>query len=331
MKIDFVVPWVDGSDEKWLKDRINFSSEKIIKNDYRDWDIFKYWFRSIEKYAPWVNKIYFITYGHIPYFLNINHPKIVIIKHEDYIPKQYLPTFSSHTIELNLHRIKNLSENFVYFNDDTFILKPLKENDFFKNNLPKATAIINPVAPSRYDTISNLMINNTGLINQHFKKHKTIKHKPFNWFNYKYGIFNLLNLLFIPWSKFPGFFEDHIPSSFNKKTYETLWEKEFDILDKTCRNKVRNFKVDVNQWLMKNWQIASNNFYPKSKKTGIYITIEKMNDAIKVSKILNSKKYKFLCINDHLKIGDKIKEDEIIEFIKKELENKFYEKSSFEK
>lgn len=331
MKIDFVVPWVDGSDKKWLEDRNNYSDQKILKNDYRDWDIFKYWFRAIEKYTPWVNKIYFITYGHLPDFLNVNHPKIVIIKHEDYIPKKYLPTFSSHVIELNLHRIKDLSDNFVYFNDDTFILKPLKENDFFKNNLPKATAIINPVAPSRYETISNLMINNTGIINQNFKKHKVIKEKPFNWFNYKYGVFNLLNVLFLPWSKFPGFYEDHIPSCFNKKTFQLLWEKEFEILDNTCKNKVRNFKVDVNQWLMKNWQLASNNFYPKAKKTGRYITIEKMEDALLVSKILNKNKYQFLCINDHLKLDDERQENEIINLIKKELEKKFYEKCSFEK
>ena len=32
--------------------------------------------------------------------------KVVWGKHEDYIPKQYLPTFSSHPIELNMHRIR---------------------------------------------------------------------------------------------------------------------------------------------------------------------------------------------------------------------------------
>lgn len=33
---------------------------------YRDWENLKYWFRGVETFAPWVNKVYFITYGHIP-------------------------------------------------------------------------------------------------------------------------------------------------------------------------------------------------------------------------------------------------------------------------
>lgn len=66
----------------------------------------KYWFRGVEKYAPWVHKIYFVTCGQKPDWLNENHDKLVLVNHEDYIPHEYLPTFSSHTIELNFHRIK---------------------------------------------------------------------------------------------------------------------------------------------------------------------------------------------------------------------------------
>jgi hypothetical protein len=57
----------------------------------------------------------------------------MFVKHEDYIPKEYLPTFNANTIELNFHRIKELSEHFVYFNDDTFITNYMNESDFFEN------------------------------------------------------------------------------------------------------------------------------------------------------------------------------------------------------
>ena len=30
---------------------------------YRDYGIFNYWFRMIEKHAPWVNNVYLITNG----------------------------------------------------------------------------------------------------------------------------------------------------------------------------------------------------------------------------------------------------------------------------
>ena len=76
-KIDFVVTWVDGNDEKWQKEKLMYEQLEKKEDDkfdiwnnnkirYRDWDLLRYWFRGIEKNAPWVNKIYFVTYGHIP-------------------------------------------------------------------------------------------------------------------------------------------------------------------------------------------------------------------------------------------------------------------------
>ena len=131
--IDFVIPWVDGSDPAWQKERdakaAQLGSMERCDNRgerYRDWDNLKYWFRGVEKFAPWVHKIYFVTWGHLPEWLDVQHPKLVIVRHEDYIPKEYLPTFNSHTIEWNLHRIHGLSENFVYFNDDIFLLREME-------------------------------------------------------------------------------------------------------------------------------------------------------------------------------------------------------------
>jgi hypothetical protein len=59
----------------------------------------------VEKYAPWVNRVFFITCGQCPPWLNRNHPKLRLVDHKDFIPLEYLPTFNSMTIELNLHRI----------------------------------------------------------------------------------------------------------------------------------------------------------------------------------------------------------------------------------
>ena len=106
------------------------------KNRYRDWKLLKYWFRGVEKYAPWVNKIYFITYGHLPKWLNTENEKLVILKHSDYIPDKYLPTYNSNVIEMNYFRIKELNEKFVNFNDDMFIINDIREEDFFANGLP---------------------------------------------------------------------------------------------------------------------------------------------------------------------------------------------------
>ena len=45
-------------------------------NRYRDWNNLRYWFRGVEKFAPWVRKIHFVTWGHIPDWLDTTNPKI---------------------------------------------------------------------------------------------------------------------------------------------------------------------------------------------------------------------------------------------------------------
>ena len=136
-KIDIVVLWVDGNDEEWLKEKNKYIDNRGDKKDnrFRDCNNLQYVFRGIEKYVPWVNRVFFITWGHLPKWLDVNNKKLEIVKHEEFIPKEYLPTFNSNVIEMNLFRIKNLSSKFVIFNDDLFILKNLKPEDFFENRI----------------------------------------------------------------------------------------------------------------------------------------------------------------------------------------------------
>ena len=170
-KIDFVITWVDGSDEKWkekfCKYKYNGGDARNVR--YRDTDTLKYWFRAVEKYASWVNKIYFITDNQIPEWLNLDNEKLVYVSHKDYIPKEYLPTFSSHTIELNLHRIDSLSEQFVLFNDDVFINDYVNLDDFFVNGLPKDTAVMNPTISLENPPFLVPCVDNM-VINRHFNK-----------------------------------------------------------------------------------------------------------------------------------------------------------------
>ena len=97
--IDFVVLWVDGSDPAWLAEKEKYEPESVLpdggKNRWRDWGLMPYWFRSVEQYAPWVNKVYFVTWGHLPAFLNPEAPKLKIVKHADFMPEEYLPSFNS--------------------------------------------------------------------------------------------------------------------------------------------------------------------------------------------------------------------------------------------
>lgn len=131
--IDFVITWVDGDDPIWQKKFEYFS--KFSEGDkrsvrYRNWDLLRYWFRGVEKYASWVRYVFFVTEGHIPDWINTECTKLKIVKHSDFIPLDDLPLFNSRAIEVNLHRIPELSEKFVYFNDDFLIINKINKTFF---------------------------------------------------------------------------------------------------------------------------------------------------------------------------------------------------------
>lgn len=192
--IDFVITWVDGSDEEWLKAKTMYTDNMNEKDQrenssvrFRDWSIFKYWFRAVEQYAPWVRKVYFVTWGHVPAWLDTSCEKLVIVKHTDFIPKEYLPTFNSLTIEANLFRIKGLSENFVYFNDDIFLNKAVTPDLFFINNKPVACAVAYPLIMRECAVHEHALFNAYSLANNLFNIRKTIKQVPENGFRINMG------------------------------------------------------------------------------------------------------------------------------------------------
>ncbi|GER74419.1 Stealth CR1 domain-containing protein [Weizmannia acidilactici] len=327
MEIDFVITWVDGNDESWNKLKNKYSPKNNTDarvNRYRDLNILQYWFRGVEQFAPWVRKIHFVTCGHLPNWLNLEHPKLNIVNHSDYIPQEYLPTFSSHPIELNIHRIKNLSNYFVYFNDDTFITKPVKKSDFFHKNLPCDMAILDAIALT--EKISYINSNNINIINKYFNKKKVIKNNFFKWINLKYGKQLYRTLVLFPWDNFTGLFSPHLPIAYNKKTFEEVWNKEYELLNQTCMNKFRSTS-DVNHWLFRYWRLVKGEFYPCSPLIGKYYEVTSISSCNDIFNSILKKKYKLLCINDSIVESD-------FEIIKKNLAFYFQKilpsKSSFE-
>lgn len=332
-KIDFVVMWVDGNDPEWQKEKSKYSVKGNADGTiyrYRDWDLLQYWFRGVEKFAPWVRKIHFVTWGHIPKWLNTDNPKLNIVKHEDFIPKKYLPTFSANSIENNLHRIKGLSDNFVFFNDDFYLIKDVKESDFFKNNVPLDTVALNVHCPKKSLVSQYFCINDTSIINEHFDFHSSIKANFWKWFNLKNGAVMLRTLTLLPSPRFPGFWQSHIASSYNKSTFEKVWELEEEILDSTCMHKFRE-TTDVNQWVFKEWQIASGNFIPRKVNFGksFYIDRDGINRLkSKILSCIEKQKVNIIAINDGPMSDEEY--NLLIKDLKKSFESILGKKSSFE-
>lgn len=303
MDIDFIIPWVDGGDPEWRVERGKYVAPGESDNRevrFRDWDNLRYWFRGVEKYAPFVRKIFFVTWGHLPEWLDTSAPKLVVVNHKDYIPEEFLPTFNSHTIELNFHRIKGLSEHFVYFNDDMFVVSPTKPEDYFKDGLPRDILALNTVFFGK-DSVGQIIGSNLAVINENFKKKECFRKNPAKWLCPKYGKHLTRTLLLMPWHYFQGFYNHHLCGCFDKSTFARVWKRERDILTRTCSCKFRS-PTNVNQWLMRYWQLAEGNFSPMSCKAGKYYKVKDENSDL-ITDVLNHK-YKFICINDNEKIED---------------------------
>ena len=323
-KIDFVILWVDGNDESWLKEKNKYLGLKGDSNinRFRDCENLQYLFRGIEKYAPWVNKVYFVTWGHLPKWLNVNNEKLEIVKHEDFIPKEYLPTFNSNVIEMNLFRITNLSSKFVIFNDDLFILKKLKETDFFENNMPKDMYVefIKKNCSRRHAVLRK---NYSDVINKYFFKKEFIKNNKGKIFNIKYGMDNFKTLKMLKYSEFKDIYSQHLTQSYLKETFETVWNEEGAKLDVACKNKFRA-DTDLGCALCRYWQLLSGNFVP-TKKLGKYFILA--NDNRELIKTIRRRNKKIICINDaDINIDFEKAKNEINAEFKKILP----EKSSFE-
>lgn len=329
--IDFVILWVDGNDIKWQKEKAMYTPKEYTDSRvqrYRDWENLQYWFRGVEKFAPWVRKIYFVTWGHVPKWLNVNHPKLKIVNHKDFVPQEYLPTFNCNPLEINLHRINGLSEQFVYFNDDTFITKSVSPQDFFKNGKPCDSAILNVHCYSESVQFHFGYYRAMGIINKYFDFHQSLKKNWKKWVSLKYGGKIFQTLVLLPCPRFPGLWQHHGPSSFVKKTYEELWEKENEALQETSSHKFRH-QMDLTQALMKAWQIAKGDFEPRAAKSIKSFMIQSGADSVEVvENAIKEKKYKMTTVND-----GEMTEEEFLnakERIKFALDNILPDKSGFE-
>ena len=135
--VDLVYLWVDGSDAEWRKRRAEHSKETYsdigMDNEarYADNGELKYSLRSADLFAPWIRRIFIVTDNQQPEWLDTSNEKIRLIDHKEILPPEALPTFNSNVIEHALFRIPDLSEHFIYANDDMFFNRKVEKSDFF--------------------------------------------------------------------------------------------------------------------------------------------------------------------------------------------------------
>ena len=296
--VDFVILWVDGDDPAWRESFLTARQEAGRDCDasairYRDWELLRYWFRGVERHAPWVRTIHFVTWGHLPEWLNREHPKLHIVRHEEFIPEAYLPTFNSNTIELNLHRIEGLAERFVLFNDDTFLTAPCAEGEFFKGGVPRDMARLSLVQAS---SVGHTIYNNLALINATHSRKGLTSHLG-KWFHPTYGLGNLLkSLTLLPWSFYPGFYDHHLPQPYLKGQFERAWELWGRELDRACHNRLRELS-DLSHWLIRYDMLCRGEFSPRNLRDSRLLNINE-EQLEPICEAIRQGGYRMLCLND---------------------------------
>lgn len=301
MKIDFVVTWVDGRDAAWQAEKARYSGDRDLNgvNRFRDMGVFEYWFKNVFTLAPWVNQVYLVTDRQRPAFLD-RYPQVKVVDHTEIIDQQYLPTFDSNTIELNLWKIKGLSEHFVLFNDDMFITKRVTPGDFFSAaGQPRLIPVMNIVQPG--DEFSYIPFNNMELLNQVFNKRQFIRENRRKIFRFQYGKRNLQSLLTLPYPYLTGFFENHLPIPHLKSTFQHLANDLFPQAFHQQNQRRFRTRQDISQWLAKNYNILSGSFAPADIKLGQMCKLRGLDSLREISQALD--RHRLVCINDDVADG----------------------------
>lgn len=329
MEIDFIVTWVDMADPEWQKEFAQYSTQKTEEKNgvsdarFRDAGFLKFWFRGVEKFAPWVRKIHFVTSGQKPEWLDTSNPKLHLVSHKDFIPQEFLPTYNSVVIERYIHRIPGLSDHFVYFNDDFYIIRPVSTERFFLNGLPRDIAVFqyNPSWSQWYRRIKN----NVRLINRHFDKNEVMRQFHEKWFNPLYEGKDRMNRLLRPYGKFITLRTPHNAQPYLKSTFEEVWDAEGEELTVTSRNRFRA-SDDYTPELFRTWQICRGNFEPYNTyaDTKMFPLMIRKEMAIQA---IREQKYTLVCLNDNIRIKNY---DEVMTRIRSAFESILPEKSSFE-
>lgn len=318
--IDFVVTWVDGSDPKHKKKLNRFKPNEVKETENHSDTRFasnreiNYCVLSILKFASWVNKIYIVTDNQVPpiqkdvekYFPGRMND-IIMVDHSDIFPEgmKAIPNFNSISIESCLWKIPNLSERFVYFNDDFILIRPLSKLDFFNGNRPvlRGRYAFNPFYKTMWRSILNVI-------------YKTFRFNKSTRISFQVTQFKGARLT---GSKIKFWMNSHTPYAMNKEVLKKFYLDNSEIFLKNINYRFREYEQFNSNALNNSLEIKEYGNTNLINESEIYIKNirgeKKLNKKLRQIKESNKR---FLCIQSLDQIDEKFQEpiyrllDEII-------------------
>lgn len=298
--IDAVITWVDVSDpdhrKKWKKyKKKNLSADNELatgrdKTRFVDNGELLYCLYSIRKFAPWIRKIHLITDNQVPDFVDDKfriENNVHIVDHRTIFDsfEWALPTFNSRTLESMIWRVPKLSNQFIYFNDDFVITKPVLPSDFFRD---ESVVLRGEWKPIRNYGAFRLKMNDWV---------SNIAKRTF-------GITRSMNLLLqINSARLAGFNSDyfktpHIPHPILKETLSNFFGANPLLLSENIQYKFRNLDQFSSVYLAYHLEVKKENASFDKNRDYIMLNGEMeigMTFESKLKKIKNQD-MRFLCI-----------------------------------
>ena len=280
-KYDLVYTWVNGQDPQFQKDYQEFVSKKNenapVWGQYLCEKDLMYSLYSVQYHLHDFHRVYIIVHdGHeLPSTIFAKEwkkltlefrNKIIFIPHSVIIPSFYLPTFNSIVIESFVHEIPDLSEYYVYINDDMILLRVYHFHDFFddkgkpiesRENVPLVSSWVGghedkknmdclptTTKPKMYN-FNDMMLWNNELISRVFPQNET----------YHYGSQHVPSAFRKSWRKdMERFFQENLPTIYEatlvSKTRQihnlavnSLWKRYWHIYQYNCTS--RHFNVNM--------------------------------------------------------------------------------------
>ncbi len=244
--IDLVFTWVNSEDEEWQKMyqkyKPSLNTDATSTSRFLSRDELKYALRSWDKYGKFIRNIYIVSNCKPPKWLDLTQSNLYWVYHEEIMPIEVLPTFSSHAIETSLHKIKGLSNYFIYSNDDFLLLKPMTGNDFFYSN-----------------GIAKLRLEPYGNVNGEVKEGDA---------DYLNAARNSNKLLEIDFKKTTTQLHTHSPQSMRVDILNRMEEQYLDAFNITMKNKFRKYTdIAVTGYLYHHFALLSGNALQTNIKT----------------------------------------------------------------
>lgn len=167
MELDIVYNYVNGNDKEWVNRRSRYVLDRNNSEcRFRDNRELMYSLRSVEKYAPWIRKIFILMDSRVPEWLNTDNDRIVIVDHQEFMPEQLLPCYNSNVIEAHLAEIPGLSDIFLYANDDMFFGREVSKEFFVEDGKPVVRMVEEGISPTSY--YKRALYNSQQMILQRF-------------------------------------------------------------------------------------------------------------------------------------------------------------------